>query len=110
MSKRKCVKRCVALATSVVIGIMCCMPVLASNGVDEDLCPRCGDGVVMYSQSEVRRYPIGQVYCTHKKYGVDVEIEIYSICVYECLDCGYGWSEDIYAQYWDCQGYDNPLQ
>lgn len=108
MSRNRWMKRCVALAAGAVIGIVSCMPVFAGNGVAEELCPRCGDGTVWYSEEERNRYPIDQEECTHKRFGVDIQWEIHSICEYECIDCGYGWSEDVYEQYWTCEGTDCP--
>lgn len=109
MRNKKGSKKITVLAVSAVLGIMICTPVSAYSGIDSDPCPRCGDGSVWVSEEEWGRYTTDvEQKCTHHEHGTDLEMEIHTVIHYDCIDCGYGWTEDSYAHYWECHGYDGP--
>ena len=109
MLKPNFIKKAAVLSLCAVIGVMSSSVVRADSGFDFEPCPKCGDGSVWYEENEVGRFGNAQCECTHKRFGVDVEIGIHYVHSYNCVDCGYGWTYDTYEYYWDCQGYDDPV-
>ncbi len=113
MIKKHISKKITALAVTVVLSAMSCMPVLAGYineiGWSEDRCPNCNEDVAIWIQ-EVHMDPwmYSNSKCTHYEFGVDEHFVKCIITNYDCRQCNYGWSEEEKIYFTQCCGYEKP--